>query len=477
MQMLIGGKETGASDGKTFEVLNPTTHEVIDTFPAATKEDIDTILENARKGSREWAAVPLWKRIDILKECIHAIEEHRDELGKSIVRELGVPISQVQGEINTAAARATASTEGARFINGECYPPSNCSASEEDLIVTVREPLGVVLAIIPFNFPVATFCTKVWPALLMGNAVVAKLPSDDPLTIIKVTKLMLSCGVPGNALQVVTGSGSVLGRWLNTDSRIDAISMTGSTQVGASVAVDAGKNLASCALELGGNDPLIILPDADIDYAVSQAIANRSNRSGQICHSSKRFIVHSSLKDEFTRRLVEELRKKKVGDPMDPDTVFGPVVSERAAANIEKQINLNVEEGAKVLLGGKRFNKTFIEPTVLDCPHEAEAAHSMEIFGPVWTVLSYDTVEEAIELANDTMYGLSSGVIGKDMGTMLHIAQNIQAGTCVLNGGGSYAAPYSPFGGYKKSGLGRQSAMENLKEFSQIKTIVFRHSF
>lgn len=477
MKMLIGGQKVDASDGKTFNIINPATYQVIDTVPSATQENVEAVISNARKGYKEWSAVPLWKRINILSDCIHSMEAHRVELGDYIVKELGVPISQVQGELNVAIARTTASVEGARFLGGETFAPSNCASADGDLIMTVREPLGVVLAIIPFNFPVGTFCTKVWPALLTGNSVIAKLPSDDPLSIIRLSELMLECGVPGNVLQVITGSGSVLGKWLNNDKRIDAISMTGSTPVGAEIGAAAGRNIASCALELGGNDPLIVLPDADMELAVKEAVANRSNRSGQICHSSKRFVVHSSLKEKFLSNLVAALREKKVGDPTDPETTFGPVVSERAAIEIEQQIKHSVEQGAKIILGGNRFNQTFIEPTVMDCPRTADVARDMEIFGPVWTVVSYDNLDEAIEIANDTIYGLSSGVIGRNMNNLLKVAKNIQAGTCVLNGGGSVAHPYSPFGGYKKSGVGRQSAMENLKEFSQVKTIVFRRSY
>lgn len=477
MKMLIGGKQVNASDGKTIDIINPATHQVIDTVPYATKEDVETALSNACEGFKEWSAVPMWKRIEILKKGILAMETHRTELGDYIVKDLGVPIAQVQGELNVAIARATAGLEAARLLGGETFSPSNCASADGDLIMTVREPLGVVLAIIPFNFPVGTFCTKIWPALLAGNSVIAKLPSDDPLGIIRVVELLLECGVPGNALQAITGSGAVLGKWLNSDKRIAAISMTGSTPVGAEVAAAAGRNIASCTLELGGNDALIILPDADMEYAVSEAIANRSVRSGQICHSSKRFIVHSSLKDQFLSNLVDALSKKKVGDPTDPETTFGPVVSERAAIEIEQQIKHSVDQGAKVMFGGNRFDRTFIEPTVLDCPQNADVAGDMEIFGPVWTVISYDDVDEAIDIANDSIYGLSSGVIGKDMSTLLKVAKNIQAGACVINGGGSVAQPYSPFGGYKMSGVGRQSAMENLKEFSQLKTIMFRRSY
>ena len=474
MKMLIGGKHVDASDMRTIPIVNPATHEIIDTVPAAGREDCEQAFCNAQKGFAEWSATPMWKRIEILTACVNNIKAHTNELCELLVKDLGLPAKQAPAEIGTATDRATASIEGARYINGECFVPDNCSFTEGNLMLTTREPLGIVLAIIPFNFPVGTFCTKIFPALLMGNAVIVKLPSDDPLSIIRTAELMLECGVPGNALQIMTGRGSELGEYLVKDSRVDAISMTGSTEVGASVAAAAGKNIAYCALELGGNDALIILQDADLDTAVSEAIRNRCNRSGQICNSSKRILVHNSLKKAFLDKLVASLKNMKMGDPSDMKTDFGPVVSEAAAKEIEAQIQHTAEQGAKILLGGRRINKTFIEPTVMDCPKSADAAGSLEIFGPTWTVIGYDTLEESVAIANNSIYGLSSGVIGNDIHALMYVAKHIQAGTCVINGGGLYTAPYSPFGGYKKSGLGRQSSMDSLTEFSQKKTIVFR---
>lgn len=475
--MIIGGKKVDSSDGKTTNIINPTTHEVLDTVPSATKEDVETVIVNAQKGFKEWSAVPLWKRIDILKACINAFNKRRPEICDLLVKDLGLPISQARVEVDVGLGKAEAAIEGSRYLGGETMAPSNVAIANSDFIMTVRDPIGVVLAIIPFNAPIITSFTKVWPALLMGNSVIIKPPSDDPLAIILAVEIMQDCGVPGNTLQIITGNGSTIGTWLTADERIGAISMTGSSPVGAKIAAAAGMNITPVALELGGNDPLIILPDADMDWAIKESVNGRIGRAGQICNASKRFIVHRSIKEEFCKRLVDALKAKKVGNPAEPDTDVGPVVSEKAALEIEQQINLTIEQGAKVLLGGKRFDKTFIEITVLDSPNTTDAAHDLEIFGPVWTILTYDTLDEAIALANDTIYGLNSGVIGKDMKDMLKVAKAMQAGTCAINGSGQYVRPYSPFGGYKKSGLGRQSAMDNLKEFSQVKTIVFRQAY
>jgi succinate-semialdehyde dehydrogenase/glutarate-semialdehyde dehydrogenase len=213
VKMIIGGKSR-FFNGKTIDIINPTTHEVLDTVPSATKEDIETAIVNAQKGFKEWSAVPLWKRIDIMKACCRALDERRIKFCDLLVEDIGMPISLTNGEVDSSLARGGAYIEGARYLNGETLAPSNVASNNGDLIITVRDPIGVVLAIIPFNAPLLTTCTKIWPALLMGNSVIIKPPSDDPLIPIHLVEMMHECGVPGNTLQIITGSGSTVGTWL-----------------------------------------------------------------------------------------------------------------------------------------------------------------------------------------------------------------------------------------------------------------------
>lgn len=474
MKMILGGKAVDASDGKTIDVFNPATMEVIDTVPAATQQDVDQAIANAVAGFAQWSALPLWRRIDVIKTFRGKLQEHVEELAHILTREMGKPISQAREEALSTAESTEAYIEGAHLLSGAAYPPGNRQGVEGNLILTVREPLGVVVAISPFNFPLGTLTNKIVPALLMGNAVIAKPATDTPLVAIRIVELLLKAGVPGNVIQIVTGSGGSIGKWLTGDRRIAAVTMTGSTQVGTEIAERCGKNLLHTTLELGGNDPVVILPDADLTLAVEESVWNRLSNCGQTCCATKRYLVHNSILETYLTMLIAALKTKKIGDPSREGTDCGPLVSLKAAKEVEGYVQHCIVQGAKLLLGGKRFNETFFEPTVLVATPDMDVAQDLEIFGPVWTVLGYDTKEEALHIANNTIYGLNSAVIGTDINQLLWFAKRLQAGTCVINGASNYESLESPFGGYKKSGIGRISVTCSLEELSQQKTIIFR---
>jgi succinate-semialdehyde dehydrogenase/glutarate-semialdehyde dehydrogenase len=315
---------------------------------------------------------------------------------------------------------------------------------------------------------------KVVPALLMGHAVIVMPASQTPLTDIMVTEMLLSAGVPGNALQLITGSGSTVGNYLTQDPRIDLVNLTGSTKVGVAIAKNSAEHLHRLHLELGGNDGLVILEDADLDQAVQEAFGARIGNTGQVCCAAKRFIVHNSLKDAFSKALIEKLKAVKVGDPADPATECGPMISKQAAEELEAQIKHCIGQGARLLCGGKKLEGAFFELTAMTITPECDAAGDLELFGPVWSILGFDSVEEAIRIANNTVYGLSSGVMGKDIKTMMRVAHSLKAGACIINGSGAFRSSDQPFGGYKMSGLGREGGKTTLEELSQIKTIVLK---
>lgn len=475
MKMIIGGQKVDSSDGKTIDVINPATMEVIDSIPAATKGDIDTAIKNAQAGFEEWSAYPLHKRAEILKVSVRKMYENIDELATLIQREQGKPIMHARGEVATSAERTNTLVQSAILLEGKSIAGDNFPATTGNMIVTVRQPLGVVVAVIPFNFPLAELIANVVPALIMGNSVIIKPSTQTPLSGIRLTELFLESGVPANTIQIVTGSGSQIGGWLTSNDRIAAATMTGSTAVGSEIGANAVKNIKHISLELGGNDPLVILEDADLDYAAAEAVAGRLANCGQMCVGTKRCIVPNNHKDAFAAKLIDILKTKKVGDPTREDVDCGPLVSLKAAEQVEEQIALTVKQGGKVLYGGKRLEAAFHELTVLEAPKSADAAQDLEIFGPVWTIIGYDSQEEALEIANNTIYGLSSGVIGKDMETMMYFAKNLKAGACVVNGNGKFVGPNSPFGGWKKSGIGRRDAVSSLEEMSQVKVIVLRN--
>jgi succinate-semialdehyde dehydrogenase/glutarate-semialdehyde dehydrogenase len=330
----------------------------------------------------------------------------------------------------------------------------------------------------PFNYPISQLPHKIVAPLLMGNSVILKPASETPLSGIRFVELMWEAGFPGNAIQVLTGSGARIGRQLCLDPRVSAVSLTGSTEVGIEIAKTAATHLHHVKLELGGNDPLIILEDADLDLAVEESIAGRSvQNAGQACCASKRFIVSNKIKDAYVEKLVARLRALKTGDPADPETDFGPVISAKAAKVALQQVQDAISSGARLLLGGACANDTFVELTVLDVTRDMAIARDEEVFAPVWPIIGFDTVEEAVSIANDTKYGLSSGVIGKDMKQLLQVARTIQAGACIINGSGDYRSYDQPFGGYKMTGLGREGSRHTLESVTQLKTIIFKGCF
>ena len=474
MNMIIGGKLCPASDGARMEVLNPATLERIDDVPSATREDIDRALTIAREGFAEWSAVPLHERIERLKAFVRLFRKESEALALSLRLETGKTKAQAQGCIDGSAALMDAYIECARTVGGTCFPFNNSPDAGDDLRVTIREPLGVVACILPFNFPIDSFAHKVIPALLMGNAVVIKPASATPLTDIRTASLLLEAGVCPSAVNVLTGSGASVGAQLSSDRRVNMVNLTGSTRVGMEIARRCADGLRRVHLELGGNDPLIILEDADVEEAADKAFAARIGNCGQVCCAAKRFIVHNGIRGAFIEKLIARLKTVKVGDPEQEDTTCGPLISSRAAEELSAQIDHCVRQGARVLYGGHRLGGAFFEPTVLDLPADADAARDLELFGPVWSVIGFDALDEAISIANASAYGLSSGVIGHDFHEMLFVARRIQAGACVIGDSGAYRPFDQPFGGYGISGIGREGGIYTLEEMSQLKTIVLK---
>lgn len=473
MKMLINGKKVGSSDGKMTPVKNPATLDIIDEVPMATEQDVQFALECARKGYEEWSATPLCERIEILQRFQQLAKDRAEDLAKSLTRELGKPMIHSRVEANGAPILTGNFIETARTLGGETFVQNNFSSvNSGDLYMTVREPLGVVACIIPFNFPYELYIQKVIPALLMGNAVIIKPATDTPLTDIIVTEMLLEAGVPGNAAQIVTGSGAKVGKWLCESDKINAVTLTGSTEVGIETAKYAAANLHHVELELGGNDACIVLDDCDIDYAVKEAVAGRNYNSGQVCCSSKRFIVQNTIKEEFTKKLVEAVSEIVVGDPTEEKTECGPLVNEGAVKQALRQVAHTVEQGARVLCGGRDIDGRYFVPTVLgDVTPDMDVAKNMEIFAACWPVIGFDTEEEAIQITNSTKYGLSCGIITKDTPKAVRMARKIDAGGVALNCHGSFRVPEQPFGGRKMTGIGQEGGKRTLCAMSVEKTL------
>lgn len=477
MKMLIGGNKVDASDLKTQDVINPANGEIVDTVPSATKDDVDLAVSLAVKGQKKWAKMPTRERCEILYKFADLVMERRLELGKLLTSETGKPyMAEAVWEFDSVAHVFRRACEVAMHQYGQTLPLGLEPGYDDDIQFTMNVPLGVIACIIPYNFPAALFAFKASASLATGNAIVVKAPSPDPLVVIELCNMLVEVGVPADVVHCITGSGAKVGSWLTDDPRIAMINFTGSTETGIDIAKNAAKHLTAYEFELGGNDPFIVFEDADLELALREA-GDKARNAGQCCSAAKRFIVHNSLKEEFTKRLVNEyLKPLIIGDPMDPKTIMGPVITEKAAKTVMEQIEKTVEQGATVYYGGKR-DGAFVQPTVLvDVTKDMDIAKNMEVFGPVWPIIGFDKPEEGIEIANHTDYGLSSGVFTKDMKLAFKCVNEIEAGYVTINGSGGFRAAELPFGGGKKlSGNSRESMISVMSEVTQKKAVILRY--
>lgn len=475
MKMFINGQRVDAADQAVVEVFNPATGKIIDTIPDATQQDLDQAIEAAQAAQKKWGKVPLWERGEILYKFLDLVEEHKQELAVLLSRESGKPITEAIGEIGNVPIAFSACIEKAKHLYGEVIAPGSEKGQENTIQFTVHEPLGVVAAIIPFNFPIDLFGQKVPPALMAGNSVIVKPPEDNPLTILKLSELIEQAGIPAGVLQIITGIGENIGAKIVAHSGIAAISFTGSTKVGKLNMESAAKNLTPVMLELGGNDAFIVLKDADIDLAVEETVWGRMYNAGQVCCASKRFLIQNAIKEEFTQKLKAKLETIKVGSPDLSDTQMGCLISEEAAEGVEKFVAHTISQGAKLVLGGKR-DKAFYMPTILtEVTANMDVAKDLEIFGPVVPIIGFDTLEEAIEIANASIFGLCGCVFTSDMKAAFKAVSSLKCGGTVINGASFFRSFEMPFGGYKFSGIGNEGVMSTLQEVSNTKTIILKN--
>jgi len=476
MKMIINGKKVDSESGKTFDVTNPATGAVIESVPKATEKDVKAAVDAAVAGQKEWEKIPVWQRAQVLRKFLELVEVNKEDLAQTLCAENGKPISEARGEIGNIPIGFSGFIEHAKHYYGSIIPQGTEQGQDTNLQLITREPIGVVACIIPFNFPCDLFDQKVAPALMMGNAAIVLPSSDNPLTLMKLTELLVEAGVPNGAIQCLTAPGAVKSAAV-TDKRVHLVTLTGSTEVGIDTAKLAAENLTHAALELGGNDAFIVLDDGDVDLAVEELVWGRMYNTGQVCCASKRFLIHNSLKEEFADKAVERIKKLKVGQPADENTQIGCLISEKAAIKVEGEVNKTVEQGGRIILGGHR-DGAFYEPTVIvDVPKTADVAVDMEIFGPVVPVIGFDTDEEAIEIANKSVFGLSSCVFSRDQKRAFKVAAAMEAGGAVINGASFFRAFEQPFGGWKHSGIGTEGVFSTFDEMTRVKTIVMKNIF
>ncbi|OGT27844.1 MAG: succinate-semialdehyde dehydrogenase [Gammaproteobacteria bacterium RBG_16_66_13] len=477
MKMLIDSRWVESSDSARLDVRNPGTGGVIDSVPRGTLDDVRRAVEAAQAGKAAMGRLSAAERYDLLVKVANELTRRADELGRLLAEENGKPIGQTRAEVSVTGNIFRGFAEEAKRIFGRVMPVDAVHGQERHFAMTIRVPLGVVAAIVPFNYPVELWGHKAAAALAAGNAVISKPPSACPLTLLKIAEILETAGLPRAAHQMITGPGELIGDFLARSPGVNMITVTGSTAVGIQIARLAAENLKKVQLELGGNDAMIVLADADLEKAAEAVVLGRLARgNGQICCAVKRIFVEAPIYDAFTERLVAMAKDLKVGDQLQEDTDVGPLISEAAAQEVEAVIGEAVRDGAHLRTGGGR-RQAFIEPTVLtDVPVEARLFRD-ETFGPVAPLVSFTNLDDAIRMANDSPYGLQSAVFTQDINKAFDVAYRLQAGGVIVNWSSAMRVETLPFGGVKMSGHGREGIHDTLEEMTDQKTIIVHNAF
>ncbi len=470
--LYIDGRFVNSTSDETFETINPATGEVICRVQQAAQADVDKAVKAAQAGQRIWAAMSGVERARIMHRAVSLLRERNDELAHLETLDTGKPLSETAAVDIASGADALEYYAGlAQAVEGEQIP-----LSETAFAYTRREPLGVCAGIGAWNYPIQIACWKSAPALACGNAMVFKPSEVTPLTTLKLAEILTEAGLPDGVFNVVQGDGSV-GAMLSAHEGIDKVSFTGEVGTGKKVASAAATStLKDVTVELGGKSPLIIFDDADLGKAVSAALMANFYSSGQICTNGTRVFVHEDIKDAFEQQLIERVRNIRCGDPLDPATNFGPLVSFQHLEKVLGYLEVGKSEGARLLIGGDRMSEpafakgAFVAPTVFsDCTDDMTIVRE-EIFGPVMAILSFSSEEEVIRRANATHFGLAAGVFTEGLRRAHRVVHQLEAGICWINNY-NLSPVEMPVGGYKQSGVGRENGLATLSHYTQIKSV------
>ena len=466
-RMLIGGVWTG-DDRSGIEVINPYDDSLIGVVPEATAEDVEAAIVAARKGFAEMSAMPAFKRSEILEKASGYILRDKDEIAGIIAREAGKSWKYALAEAERSAETFKFAAIEAKASHGEIVPMDASPVSAGRFGFYLRNPIGIIGAITPFNFPLNLVAHKLAPAIATGNAVVLKPATKTPLTSLKLAELLMEAGLPAGALNVIIGSGATVGNRLVEDERLAMITFTGSPPVGREIKSRCG--LKRVTLELGSNSPTIIEEDGDVDKAVSRCVVGSFANSGQVCISVQRIFVRRSRYDEFLGKFVEATRALKVGDPFDKTCDIGPMISrkelERAVAWLDEAKKL----GAAVAAGGKVIGNC-LEPTILTGVTREMKVMCSEVFAPIVSVLPCETFDEALEMADDSVYGLQAGIYTSDINKAFKAVKRLDVGGVIINDVPTFRVDHMPYGGNKESGVGREGVRYAMEEMTNIKMV------
>ncbi|WP_242915062.1 NAD-dependent succinate-semialdehyde dehydrogenase [Brevundimonas pishanensis] len=465
-QAFIDGQWVDADGGETITVTNPATGDVLGTVPNMGAAETRRAIEAADKAMKDWAKRTAADRAKVLRKWFNLMLENQEELARLLTAEQGKSITEARGEIAYAASFIEWFAEEGKRAYGEVIPTHDNGKR----IVTLRQPVGVVGAITPWNFPSAMITRKVGPALAAGCAVVLKPAAQTPYSAFALAVLAEEAGLPAGLFNVLTGSASAIGGELTRNETVRKISFTGSTEVGRKLMEQSAQSIKKMSLELGGNAPFLVFDDADIDAAVQGAVISKYRNAGQTCVCTNRFYVQAGVYAEFVAKLTAEVEKLKVGNGMEDGVQVGPLIDDKAIQKVQQHLDDAMSKGAKLLTGGKphELGGTFFQPTVVSEVTQDMLICREETFGPLAGVVRFETEEEGVALANDTIFGLAGYFYSRDISRVWRVAEALETGMVGINTG-ILSTEIAPFGGIKQSGLGREGSSHGLEDYLEIK--------
>ena len=475
-KMYIDGQWVDSESGKIIETLNPENNEVWATVPEANEKDVDKAVQSAQKSfETNWSKLHPRERAKYLRLIAGQLRANAEHLGKIETIDTGKLFRETKTQANYIAEYYDYFAGLADKVEGTVVP-----IDKPDMqVTTTRIPIGVVAAIIPWNSQMLLTAVKLAPALAMGNTVVIKASELAPVTLLEFAKLVEKSGIPKGVINIITGLGEPCGKALTTHDLVEKIAFTGGPETAKHIVKNSAENLSQVSLELGGKSPVVVFSDAEQENALNGITAGIFGASGQSCIAGSRLYIQSEIYDEFLEKLIKKAEKIKLGAPMDDTTQMGPLNSFKQLENIERNIKATVEQGGKIRCGGKRSNISnkgyYFPATIIECKNHNLPTAENELFGPVLSVMKFDTEEEAISQMNDNKYGLSSGVYTSNLGRGMRVSKAVRAGIVFVN---TYRliSPMAPFGGIKDSGYGKEAGIESIKEYTRIKTTWYNSS-